>query len=64
MGHQIRSVGIALLGGHSNSAGKYELGIDSIRIVNEEDVGVDPREYSNTSSHPGHAHSTSVTSFR
>ncbi|KAJ7593482.1 complex I intermediate-associated protein 30-domain-containing protein [Mycena floridula] len=38
MGTKFRSVGIALLGGHSNSTGKYELGIDSIRIVNEEDT--------------------------
>lgn len=38
MGDKMRSVGIALLGGHSNSTGDYELGIDSIRIVNEEDT--------------------------
>ena len=35
---KIRSIGISLLGGMSGSAGKYELGIDSIRIVNDEDV--------------------------
>ncbi|KAG5645534.1 hypothetical protein DXG03_005809 [Asterophora parasitica] len=35
---KIRSIGISLLGGNSGSAGHYELGIDSIRIVNEEDV--------------------------
>ncbi|KAG6909959.1 hypothetical protein DXG01_014228 [Tephrocybe rancida] len=34
----IRSIGISLLGGNSGVAGHYELGIDSIRIVNEEDV--------------------------
>jgi NADH dehydrogenase [ubiquinone] 1 alpha subcomplex assembly factor 1 len=35
---KVRSVGISLLGGNSLSAGPYELGIDSIRAVNEEDV--------------------------
>ncbi|RDB26387.1 Complex I intermediate-associated protein 30, mitochondrial [Hypsizygus marmoreus] len=35
---KIRSIGISLLGGNSGSAGPYELGIDSIRIVNDEDV--------------------------
>jgi len=35
---KVRSIGISLLGGNSGSAGKYELGIDSIRIVNDEDV--------------------------
>ena len=35
---KIRSIGISLLGGMSGSAGKYELGIDSIRTVNDEDV--------------------------
>ncbi|KAG5653392.1 hypothetical protein H0H81_000779 [Sphagnurus paluster] len=35
---KIRSIGISLLGGNSGSTGHYELGIDSIRIVNEEDV--------------------------
>jgi NADH dehydrogenase [ubiquinone] 1 alpha subcomplex assembly factor 1 len=39
---QILSVGVALLGGHCNATGKYELGIDTIRIVNEEDVTVNP----------------------
>ncbi|KAG6850703.1 hypothetical protein H0H93_009861 [Arthromyces matolae] len=34
----IRTIGISLLGGNSGISGKYELGIDSIRIVNEEDV--------------------------
>ncbi|KAK7024243.1 hypothetical protein VNI00_016460 [Paramarasmius palmivorus] len=32
------SVGISILGGNSGSAGAYELGIDSIRIVSEEDA--------------------------
>lgn len=36
---KIRSVGISLLGGNSAVTGKYELGIDTIRAVNEEDVG-------------------------
>jgi NADH dehydrogenase [ubiquinone] 1 alpha subcomplex assembly factor 1 len=35
---KVRSIGISLLGGNSGSAGKYELGIDSIRVVNDEDV--------------------------
>ncbi|EIN09841.1 complex I intermediate-associated protein CIA30 [Punctularia strigosozonata HHB-11173 SS5] len=35
---KIKSVGISLLGGHSGIDGSYELGIDSIRAVNEEDV--------------------------
>jgi len=35
---KVKSIGISLLGGNSGSAGKYELGIDSIRIVNDEDV--------------------------
>ena len=35
---KIRSIGISLLGGNSGSAGKYELGIESIRIVNDEDI--------------------------
>lgn len=35
---RIRTVGISLLGGKSGVEGSYELGIDSIRAVNEEDV--------------------------
>ncbi|KAL0954637.1 hypothetical protein HGRIS_003592 [Hohenbuehelia grisea] len=35
---RIRSVGISVLGGNSCLEGHYELGVDSIRIVNEEDV--------------------------
>jgi len=35
---KIKSVGISILGGNSGVEGKYELGIDSIRLVNEEDV--------------------------
>lgn len=35
---RVRSIGISLLGGNSGAAGKYELGIDTIRIVNDEDV--------------------------
>jgi len=41
---RIRSVGISLLGGNSGIEGPYELGIDSIRAVNEEDVTVLPRK--------------------
>jgi NADH dehydrogenase [ubiquinone] 1 alpha subcomplex assembly factor 1 len=35
---KVRSIGISLLGGNSGAAGKYELGIDSIRIINDEDM--------------------------
>lgn len=35
---RIRSVGISLLGGNSGVEGPYEMGIDSIRAVNEEDA--------------------------
>jgi NADH dehydrogenase [ubiquinone] 1 alpha subcomplex assembly factor 1 len=35
---KVRTVGISLLGGNSGFSGPYELGIDSIRAVNEEDV--------------------------
>jgi NADH dehydrogenase [ubiquinone] 1 alpha subcomplex assembly factor 1 len=40
---RVRSVGISLLGGNSGVEGPYELGIDEIRAVNEEDVTVEPR---------------------
>lgn len=39
---RVRSVGISLLGGNSGVDGPYELGIDEIRAVNEEDVTVKP----------------------
>ena len=35
---RVRSVGISLLGGNSGIEGPYELAIDSIRAVNEEDA--------------------------
>ncbi|KAG2110927.1 complex I intermediate-associated protein CIA30 [Suillus discolor] len=38
MRERIRTVGISLLGGNSGVPGSYDLGIDSIRAVNEEDV--------------------------
>jgi Complex I intermediate-associated protein 30 (CIA30) len=41
---RVRSVGISLLGGNSGVEGPYELGIDEIRAVNEEDVTVMPRK--------------------
>ncbi|KIK62514.1 hypothetical protein GYMLUDRAFT_41969 [Collybiopsis luxurians FD-317 M1] len=41
MSDKLRSVGIALLGGNAGISGKYELNIDSIRIVNEEDAASD-----------------------
>ncbi|KZV67436.1 complex I intermediate-associated protein CIA30 [Peniophora sp. CONT] len=40
---RVRSVGISILGGNSGVEGPYELGIDEIRAVNEEDVTVPPR---------------------
>ena len=39
---RLRSVGISLLGGNSGVEGPYELGIDEIRAVNEEDVTLEP----------------------
>lgn len=38
MDHGLRTVGISILGGNSRVSGRYELGIDSISMVNEEDV--------------------------
>lgn len=35
---RVRTVGISLLGGNNGIEGPYELEIDSIRAVNEEDV--------------------------
>lgn len=35
---RIRTVGISMLGGNSGVSGPYDLGIHSIRAVNEEDV--------------------------
>ena len=35
---KVKSVGISMLGGNSGVEGKYELGIDTIRVVNEDDV--------------------------
>ncbi|KAI0297252.1 complex I intermediate-associated protein CIA30 [Multifurca ochricompacta] len=43
---RVRSVGISLLGGNSGVEGPYELGIDEIRAVNEEDVTVPPLDSS------------------
>ncbi|KAF6757213.1 complex I intermediate-associated protein 30-domain-containing protein [Ephemerocybe angulata] len=39
---RVKTIGISMLGGNSGVAGKYELGIDSIRLVNEEDVTHEP----------------------
>jgi len=39
---RIRTIGISLLGGNSGVEGPYELGIDSIRAVNDEDVTTPP----------------------
>jgi len=35
---KVRSIGVSILGGNSGVEGSYELGIDSIRAVNEQDV--------------------------
>jgi NADH dehydrogenase [ubiquinone] 1 alpha subcomplex assembly factor 1 len=41
---KVKSVGISILGGNSGVEGKYELGIDSIRVVNEDDVVHSPKK--------------------
>lgn len=41
---RIRTVGISMLGGNSGVSGSYDLGIHSIRAVNEEDVSRPPCE--------------------
>jgi len=41
---RVRTVGISLLGGNSGVSGPYDLGIHSIRAVNEEDVTKPPCE--------------------
>ena len=33
---RVKSVGVSFLGGHSGIEGSYQLGIDSIRAVNED----------------------------
>ena len=38
VGDKIRWVGISLLGGNAGIEGPFELGLDSIRAVNKEDV--------------------------
>lgn len=35
---KVKMVGISMLGGNAGVAGDYELGLDSIRILNREDV--------------------------
>ena len=40
---KVKSIGISILGGNSGVEGKYELGIDSIRVVNEDDVVHTPK---------------------
>jgi len=44
---KVKSVGISMLGGNSGVEGKYELGIDSIRVVNEDDVVHTPKSRAN-----------------
>ncbi|CAE6384959.1 unnamed protein product [Rhizoctonia solani] len=36
MREKVRTIGVSILGGKSRTQGKYELGIESIRVVNEE----------------------------
>ncbi|KAI9434186.1 complex I intermediate-associated protein CIA30 [Lactarius indigo] len=50
---RVRSVGVSLLGGNSGIEGPYELGIDEIRAVNEEDVTVPPLDNSLPHPEPG-----------
>ncbi|KAF5367029.1 hypothetical protein D9758_004017 [Tetrapyrgos nigripes] len=38
MSHHFRTIGISILGGNSGSQGRYDLGIESIRVVNAEDA--------------------------
>ena len=39
---RVRTIGISLLGGNSGVEGAFEIGIDNIRAVNEEDVTGEP----------------------
>lgn len=41
-GQQIRWLGISLLGGNAGIEGSFELGLDSVEAVNEEDVSTPP----------------------
>ncbi|CAL1716026.1 unnamed protein product [Somion occarium] len=41
---RIRTIGVSLLGGNSGVEGPYELGIDCIRAVNQQDVTVEPKK--------------------
>ncbi|KAF8506148.1 complex I intermediate-associated protein CIA30 [Hysterangium stoloniferum] len=43
MTDRIRTIGISILGGNSGIEGRYELGLDVIKAVNEEDLDVVPR---------------------
>ena len=42
---KVKTIGISILGGNSGVEGPYELGIDEIRAVNEEDVTTPPRKH-------------------
>lgn len=46
---RVRTVGISLLGGNSGVSGPYDLGIHSVRAVNEEDVTKPPSPERNPS---------------
>ncbi|EIW84201.1 complex I intermediate-associated protein CIA30 [Coniophora puteana RWD-64-598 SS2] len=47
---RVRTIGISLLGGNSGVSGPYDLGIASVRAVNEEDVTKPPCMFATTSS--------------
>ncbi|KAF8519290.1 complex I intermediate-associated protein 30-domain-containing protein [Gautieria morchelliformis] len=44
MTHRVRTIGISILGGNSGVEGKYEIGLDVIKAVNEDDLDVIPRQ--------------------
>lgn len=42
---RVRTIGVSMLGGNSGIEGAFELGIDCIRAVNEEDVTNEPSAF-------------------
>ncbi|KAE9408358.1 CIA30-domain-containing protein [Gymnopus androsaceus JB14] len=53
MSPMLRSIGISLLGGNAGIAGKYELNIDTFRVVNEEDAVSDLDHHPNSEKEKG-----------
>ncbi|KAB5595777.1 Complex I intermediate-associated protein 30 [Ceratobasidium theobromae] len=45
MSEKVRSIGVSILGGVSKTQGRYELGIESIRVTNEESIAEPSEEY-------------------